>query len=41
MSKLVINDVFDEFELLISKPENELEGWSKIAWPVIKEYLSK
>lgn len=31
----------DEFESLIKSPANELEGWSKIAWPVIKEYLSK
>ena len=31
----------DEFETLLKNPENELEGWSKIAWPVIKEYLSK
>lgn len=29
----------DEFEALISNRENELEGWSKIVWPVIKEYL--
>ncbi|MEK6850834.1 MAG: NUDIX domain-containing protein [Nanoarchaeota archaeon] len=29
----------DEFESLISKQENELEGWSKIIWPVVKSFL--
>lgn len=31
----------EEFESLIADSSNNLEGWSKIAWPVVKDYLLK
>jgi len=30
----------DEFERMIANPDNELEGWSRLSWPFVKNYLT-
>jgi hypothetical protein len=31
----------DEMDELFNRDDVEIEGWTKISWPLVKEYLGK